>query len=167
VSRRLYFLLPNRESCVAVVEELHRRGVADRNIHVIGNHLVPLNGLHKASVLQKTEFGHGIEMGIGVGGAAGMLGGLLAVTFPPAGLVLGGAAVLGMALAGAGFGALVSALVAKDIPNHQLRAFEAAVDAGQLLLIVDVPRTDLDAVVQMIQSHHPEAEVTIRLPPAA
>ena len=68
MSRRLYFLLPTLESCTAVVDELHQRGVTDRHIHVIGNHMVVLEGLHEASLFQKSEFGHGIEMGIGVGG---------------------------------------------------------------------------------------------------
>jgi uncharacterized protein YaaQ len=67
-------------------------------------------------------------------------------------------------LAGAGLGALVSALISKDIPNRQLAAFQGAIAAGQLLLMVDVPKQRVDEVTTLIQSHHPEAEIELTHP---
>jgi hypothetical protein len=167
MSKRLYFLVPDVDTCQVLVRELRELGIAEHSIHIVGNHFTPLEGVQEASFLQKTEFSHGLEVGLGFGGAAGLLGGLLAITFPPAGLVLGGGALLASALAGAGVGALVSGLVAKDIPSRALRAFEDAIAAGELLLIVDVPRLQVDAVMDLIRTHHPGATVNVAPTPGA
>nr|VFJ46599.1 MAG: hypothetical protein BECKDK2373C_GA0170839_101535 [Candidatus Kentron sp. DK]VFJ46759.1 MAG: hypothetical protein BECKDK2373B_GA0170837_101418 [Candidatus Kentron sp. DK] len=160
MSKRLYFLVPDVAICKAIVDEIRAFGIPESHTHVIGNHFTPLDGLHEANFLQKSEFTHGIEEGLGMGGVAGLLGGLLAVTFPPAGLVLGGGAMLVSTLAGAGFGAVVSAMVAKDIPNRELESFEDAIAKGQLLLLVDVPKKQADALIDRIRDHHPEAEIS-------
>jgi hypothetical protein len=102
--------------------------------------------------------------GLGVGGVAGLLGGLLAVSFPVSGIVLGGGALLASALAGAGGAAIVSALIAKDIPSHTLRTFEQAISSGQLLLLVDVPRHQVKSTVALIRRQHPEARITVTQP---
>lgn len=164
MSRRLYFLVPDTATCKAIVAELRDIEIRESHTHVIASHTVPLEGLHEASLLQKTEFKHGLEEGLGFGGVAGLLGGLLAVTFPPAGLVLGGGALLASTLAGAGLGALVSALITKDIPNRQLAAFQSAIAAGQLLLMVDVPKQRVKEVIELIRSHHPEADIAVAQP---
>jgi hypothetical protein len=157
--RRLYCMLPDVETCSAVVGELEAEGIPERHLHVIASDAVPLKGLPEASIIQKSEFASGIEKGIGLGGAAGLLGGILAVAFPPAGLVVGGQALLLMAAAGAGFGGIVSGLVAKDIPNHKLKAYEEDLYHGRVLLLVDVPKREVDKWSDLIRQHHPEAEI--------
>lgn len=164
MSKRLYVLLPDVETCRAVVSELRESGIDDRATHVVAGHTTPVEDLHEASLTQTSEVKHGIEEGLGVGGVAGLLGGLLAVSFPPAGLVLGGGAVLVSTLAGAGLGAVVSALVAKDVPNQELEAFEEAIIAGQILLLVDVPKRQVQSVGDSIKRHHPEAKIEVTSP---
>ena len=165
MSKRLYCMLPDVASCRAVVTEMRDAGISERRMHAVASVSVDLTGLPKADMWQKSEFAHGLEAGIGVGGAAGFLGGLLAVTFPPAGLILGGGALLAGTVAGAGFGALVAALVAKDMPSHELEAFENEIAQGKILLLVDVPRHRVDEFADMIKKHHPEAEIKITTPP--
>ncbi len=164
--KRIYFLLPDVKRCKAVVEELRQNDVNEHDMHVVARDDIPLEGMNRASKLQKTELGHGLELGVGVGGIAGMLGGLLAVTFPPAGLVLGGGALMIAAttLAGAGFGSIVSALIASDIPNHELESFQTAIDFGELLVIVDVPTARVDDMISLIKLHHPEVEIGVASP---
>lgn len=164
MSKRLYFLVPDAATCKAIVDDIKKMGIPESHTHVIGNHFVPLDGLHEATFLQKSEFTHGVEEGLGMGGVAGLLGGVLAITFPPAGLVLGGGAILLSTLIGAGFGAVVSAVVAKDIPNRQIEKFEEAIIAGQLLLLVDVPKKQVDELIVLIHEHHPEAEIDSTAP---
>jgi hypothetical protein len=144
-----------------VVQELRDGGIPDHHLHAVASAAVPMEGLPQATILEKSEFKYGLETGISVGGAAGLLGGLLAVTFPPAGLALGGGAILAMTLAGAGFGAVVSGLVAKDIPNHELEAFEAGIIRGKVLLLVDVPKSELEKWRAVILEHHPDAEISV------
>jgi len=162
--RRLNFMLPDVEHCKQLVTELQKAGIPERNIHVVARDDIPLEGLHKASALQKTELAHGLEWGAGLGGIAGMLGGLLAITFPPAGIVLGGGAILATALAGAGFGGIVSALIARDIPNHELETFQANIAQGQILLILDIPTAQVDEMTQLIRNTHPEAQIAVVKP---
>lgn len=164
MSKRLYFLLPDVESTRALTGELVTTGIDQEQIHILANHFTPLDGLPEASFLQKSDFKTGVEIGVGAGGVAGLIGGLLAVSFPPAGLVLGGGAILAMSLAGAGAGALVSGLVAQDIPNHELEAFEGAIEEGQLLMIVDVPKVRLDEMLALIRDHHPEVTIATTEP---
>jgi hypothetical protein len=159
--RRLFFLTPDVASCRKIVTELKDKGVPQRHLHVIGSIEQPLEDLPEAGVLQKTELLHGIEIGFGLGGTAGILGGLLAMTFPPAGVVLGGGALLAGAAAGAGFGAVVSALMSSHEHNHDLTAFQAAIERGEILLMVDVARSEVNQTKELILTHHPEAKIGV------
>ncbi len=157
--KRVHALLPTEESCRAVVAELEAAGIPASHLHVIAGLSHELKDLPEASVWQRTELAHGIDWGIGLGGVAGLLGGLLAVAFPPAGIVIGGGALLAGTAAGAGFGALITSLLGSQEHNHQLDAFQRAFSEGKLLLMVDVPRQRLGEVRNTILRHHPEAEI--------
>ncbi len=163
--RRLYVLLPTEVSCRAVVDELEAARIPESHLHVIAGLSHKLSDLPAASVWQRTELAHGIEWGMGLGGAAGLMGGLLAVVFPPAGLVLGGGALLMGTAAGAGFGALVTALLGSQEHNHKLDSFQRALAQGQVLLMVDVPRNQVEEVQKAILRHHPEAQIGAVKPP--
>ncbi len=165
MSKRLHFLVPDLFCCQTVVAELRAWGIPEHHIHVVANHTTPLQGLPEADLRHTSDLHHGLRLGIGVGGIAGLLGGLLAVSFPPAGLVLGGGAVLFTTLAGAGAAALVSGLVAIDMPNHTLSAYEEAILSGQLLVVVEVPRAEAVAVAAAIRGCCPGLEIDMALPP--
>jgi hypothetical protein len=159
--RRLHVILPDQDSCKRVVQALQREGLAPEQLHVVASLGQNLEGLPEASVWQKTELAHGLEWGMGLGGVAGLIGGVLAVTFPPAGLVLGGGAILAGAAGGAGVGAVISALLGSHEHNHELDRFQREIAAGRLLLMADVPRNRLEALRELIVRHHPEAEVGV------
>jgi hypothetical protein len=156
---RLFFLTPNLTICKAIVEELERNGVPERHLHVVASIEQRLEGLPEASILQKSELLHGLKKGGALGGTAGILGGLLAMAFPPAGLVIGGGALLTGAVAGAGFGAVVSALMSSHEHSHDLESYEQAVEAGQVLLLVDVPKPAVERTRDAIMRHHPKAKI--------
>ena len=163
--RRVYVLLPTEASCYAVVTELEEMRISASQLHVVAGLTHDLRDLPEANVWQRTELAHGIEWGLGLGGVAGLLGGLLVVAFPPAGIVLGGGALMAGTAVGAGFGALVTALLGSQEHNHRLDVFRRALDRGQLLLMVDVPRQRESEVRATILRHHPEAEIgSVRQP---
>ncbi|MGD2137755.1 MAG: DUF1269 domain-containing protein [Gammaproteobacteria bacterium] len=158
--KRLYFVLPDRRLCETIVQELEENGIPERHIHIVAGYGISLEGLPEASMIQKSELAHGIEKGLAMGGVAGLLGGLLTIAFPPAGLVLSGEAVLLMTGAGgAGLGAIVNGLLSKDLHNKQLRSFERDIARGKILLMTDVPRHDVERFRELILEHHPEAEI--------
>jgi len=125
--RRLYFLLPTAARARQVVDELLLARIDDHHIHVMAKEGIPLGDLPQANVLQRSDLIHGIGVGLGVGGATGILTGLVAIAFPPEGITLGGWTLLVTALAGALIGAWVAGMIGTDIPNSQLREFATAV----------------------------------------
>jgi len=159
--RRLYFLVPTVESASQIVDELLLARIEERHIHIAAkdHHALEEANLPEANLLQESDFIPALERGLAVGGATGLLAGIVAVSFPPAGLLLGGGAILGMSLAGAGVGAWVSSMIGSDVPNSQFKGFEQAIADGQLLMIIDVPKARVETITDLVKKHHPEAEV--------
>lgn len=155
--RRLYFMVPDIATARQIRDELLLARIEDSHIHVMARENIELAGLHQASVLQTTDVVHGAETGLAVGGGIGILAGLVAMFFPPAGVDLQLVTILLTALIGAAFGAWVSSMVASAIPNSRLRAFESAIAAGHVLMMVDVPSTRVDEIKRQITARHPEA----------
>ena len=154
--KRLYFVAPDIASAKQVVDELLLARIDERHIHVLAKDGTPLDNLPSASFFHKTDLAHAIEQGLALGGATGLLAGVVAVTVPPAGLILGGGAVLlATTVAGAGIGAWSASLRALNIPNTQHRQFEEEIEAGKLLMIVDVPKDKVEEVRSRIgETHH-------------
>ena len=155
--RRLYFLLPDIGRARQILDELLLARIEERHIHVLAREGTPMTGLPSATMLQRSDVLHGLEMGLAVGGATGILAGLTAVLFPPTGLELGGGTVLALALAGAGIGAWAAGMIGTDVPNSQLKKFEPAIQRGDVLLMVDVRLGDVERISEMIHRYHPEA----------
>lgn len=157
--RRLYFMVPSIDTAKTVVDELLLARVDEHHIHVVAKEGTPLGDLPEANLLQKSDFIPAMERGLAVGGITGVLAGIAAVTFPPAGLVLGGGAILGTSLAGAGFGAWISGMIGMDVPNSQIEKFESAIEEGEILMMVDIPKTRVEEIEALVQQHHPDADM--------
>ena len=67
MSRRLYLMCPDEQSCKALVRDLERHGVSEKHLHVVGSLTRSLEGLPEAGVLQKTELINGLIWGLGLG----------------------------------------------------------------------------------------------------
>jgi len=157
--RRIYFLVPNVASARAIVDDLLLARIEERHLHIVAREDTPLDNLPEAGVAQKSDLVPALQRGVAAGGVTGLLAGALAVTFPPAGLVLGGGAVLGMTLFGAGFGAWMSSMVGVGLPSGRLEKFEAAIERGELLMMIDVPRARVEEIEALVKRHHPESDL--------
>lgn len=157
--RRIYFLAPNVASAKAIVNELLLARIDERHIHVLAKEGTTLEDLPEAKLAQASDLIPSLERGAAAGGLTGLLAGLVAVSFPPAGVVLGGGALLGIALLGAGFGAWMSSMVGVGIPNSRLAEYEGAIGNGELLMMIDVSRTRVEEIQAVVRRHHPEAEL--------
>jgi hypothetical protein len=155
--KRIYFLVPNTTIAKKVVHDLLLARVEERHIHVLAKTGTPLENLPEATFLQKSDFIPALEQGLALGGLSGILAGVVAVALPT-GLVLGGGAVLALSLAGAGVGAWMSSMVGSSIDNRRIQQFAKAIEKGELLMMVDVPRLRVEEIEQLVQKHHPEAE---------
>ncbi|HQU16495.1 MAG: DUF1269 domain-containing protein [Chromatiales bacterium 21-64-14] len=155
--RRLYFLLRDTAQAKRVVNELLLARVEAGHIHVLAKQGTPLEDLPEAGLLQKSDFVHGVEQGLALGGLTGAIVGVVLIAVAPSGLDLNGVAVLTMALAGALMGGWASGMIATDVPNSRLKRFKAAIEQGEVLMMVDIPKTRVQEVTALIRSHHPEA----------
>lgn len=119
--RRIYFLAPNIEIAHKIVDELHAEGINDQHIHVLAKRDTPLDGLHEAGMTIKTDFLSAAERGVALGGATGLLAGLIGLRF--AGFVIAGGPILGVILAGATIGTLAGGLAGMNSGNSKLKKF--------------------------------------------
>lgn len=157
--KRVYFLVPNVRMAGNIVDELLLARIEERHIHVIAKDGTPLGSLPEAGILEKSDFYPALQRGVAVGGATGILAGLLAVTFPPAGLALGGGAILATALLGSGFGVWFSTMIGTDVPNTRHERFRDAIERGEVLMLVDVPKRRVAEIEELVQKHHRSAEI--------
>ena len=159
--RRLYFLIPDTDSAKVIVDELLLARIEERHIHIAAkdHHALTEAHLPEANLLQESDFIPAVERGLAVGGATGILAGIAAVVVPGVGLALGGGAILGIGLAGAGVGAWVSSMIGISTPSSRLAEFEKSIEEGQLLMMVDVPKERVDEISTLVRKHHPEAHI--------
>lgn len=152
--RRLYFLLPDLTVTHKVVDELLLGHIPEKHIHVIAREGTRLGDLPEATLIQKSDFVPAMERGLALGGATGVIAGLIAVAIP--GVVVAGGALLAMGVVGAGMGAWLGGMIGMDVENSQVRKFESAIQDGHILMLVDVPKGDVDKVQASIREHHPD-----------
>jgi hypothetical protein len=157
--RRIYFLVPDLKTASSVTDELLLARIEERHIHVIARQGTELGNLPKASLLQTSDVIPAVERGLAVGGVTGILAGVAAVSFPPAGVVLGGGAILATALAGSGIGAWMASMIGVDVANSQIKQFEQDIENGGILFLVDVPKGRVEQIEAMVKNHHPEADI--------
>jgi len=154
--RRIYFLVPNIAITHKIVEELQSEGIEGRHIHILAKRDTPLEGLPEAGVSIKTDFIPAVERGVALGGSTGLLAGLFGLRF--SGYAIAGGPLLGVIMAGATIGSLMGGLAGMNSGNSRLKRFEEAIEQGELLVLVDIPRERIEAIKQLVIKHHPEAE---------
>jgi hypothetical protein len=160
---RLCFLAPDIASAHGVVDELRNRGVTDTNIFVLARAGAELGDLPNAGDIASSDFYPQLERGLAAGATIGVIGGLIAMRV--AGAVFGGAALLLFGLLGATANGVLSAIAGSAYPNSRLTRFEGAIEAGQILIMVDVARADAAATERAVKQRHPEVEVEGVEPP--
>lgn len=155
--RRLYFVLPDVESARAMLNDLLLARIEVKHIHFLSRRDTLPDDLPEATVLQKTDIVHGAQMGMVIGAVVGAVAGVLVVFFPPEGVTLKFITVLGVAIGGAFFGAWASSMAASAVPNSRLKAFQQDMEAGRVLMMVDVPMRRVQEIRELVRRRHPEA----------
>lgn len=156
--RRLYFVLPDLGSAIQTANDLLLARIEDRHMHFLGRRGMSLGELHEATFLQKSDFRHALFLGT----VLGLIGGVIVGVFLKLVLVSVGdftfdvGTVIIAALAGALFGGWASTLIGVSTPNHKLKPFEADINAGRILLMVDVSAGHVDEVKALVAKRHPE-----------
>lgn len=155
--RRLYWVLPDLESAKKAADDLLLARVDDRHMHFLARRGIDLGELNEASILQKSDVRHAATVGVLSGALIGALAGWALTVFPMERLEFGGGGFVLLTLFGAVFGFFASTMVGASVPNSSLRQFKADIDAGRILLMVDVPLHQVDQMQSYFVERHPEA----------
>jgi hypothetical protein len=155
--RRLYFILPDVESARRTADDLLLARIEDRHMHFLARRGTDLADLHEAGYLIKTDFLHGAGVGLGLGALIGALIGAVIVFYPIEGTDPHPLSFFVAVLVGALLGTWVASMVGASVPNSKLRQFQREIDAGKILLMVDVPLRRVDDIRDVVTARHPEA----------
>jgi hypothetical protein len=159
MNRRLYFVLPDVEIARAVERDMLLARIEEKRMHFLAKRGTDLKDLPEASVIQKTDLVHGLQVGVVAGSSTGIGVGLLIYNYPA---LIGAKISIGivfiLAFFGALFGAWAASMIGSSTPNSRLRGFEKTMEGGHILLILDVPKERVDEVREIIKRHHPEVE---------
>ena len=157
---RIYWLLPDLASARRTMDDLLLARVSESHIHFVAREGIDMSGLHEANVLQTSDVIRAAQAGLVIGGAVGAVLGVVAAVFFP---IVGDSPQWGMAAAlailGAGFGAWASSMIGVSTPSSRLKRFEPSIEQGQILLMVDVPRSRVDEIETRLRALHPEAHL--------
>ena len=158
--RRVYWLLPDLASARRTMDDLLLARISEPHIHFVAREGSDMTGLHTANVLQSSDVIRAAQAGLVIGGSVGAVLGVLAAVFYP---IVGYSPQWGMvavlSFLGAGFGAWASSMIGISTPSNRLKRFEPAIEQGQLLLMVDVPRSRVEEIEERLQALHPEAHL--------
>ncbi|MBI1394942.1 MAG: DUF1269 domain-containing protein [Betaproteobacteria bacterium] len=154
--RRLYVICPNLQAAQKTMNDLLLARIPEGRIHTLARRDAPMDGLHEANVLQKTDIVHGAELGLVIGAVGGLALGVALVLLPWIHYDFEPVTILLTTLGGALFGSWVASLVAASVPNSHLLAFEKEIQDGKYLMMVDVPYRRVDDVEALVRREHPE-----------
>lgn len=158
--RRIYWLLPDLASARRTMDDLLLARIAEQHLHFVAREDADMSGLHAANVLQTSDVVRAAQAGLVIGGMLGAVLGVVAALFFP---IVGDSPQWGMvavlALVGAAFGAWSSSMIGVSTPSSRLKRFAPAIEAGQILLMVDAPRSRVEEIEARLQSLHPEAHL--------
>lgn len=183
--RRIYWLLPDLASARRTMNDLLLARIENAHIHFVARENADTSGLHVANVLQSSDVLRSAQVGLVVGGLTGAAAGIVAAMFFPIAGESGMAALHAvtelpqwgvkdllaafdtpqwgmagiLALLGGLLGAWSASMIGVSTPSHRLRRFEGAIEQGQLLLMVDVPRSRVEEIEARLESLHPEAHL--------
>ena len=158
--RRVYWLLPDLASARATMDDLLLAGVDLQHMHFMAREDCDMSGLQAASVLQTSDLVRSAEAGLVVGAAVGgLLGAVLAATYPaPSGWPQWNLVPM-LVLAGALFDAWTSSMIGISVPNRRLQRFAAQIAQGRVLLMLDVEAPRAGEVEERLRHLHPEASL--------
>lgn len=152
--RRIYFSFPSAEQTRRVVTELEAAGVKRNRIHTIARSDVDIAGLPTANDAQRGDQVWLWEQIFWYGNLATFV---LVLTAAAIALYLGsvGWAIVGAVMAVATV--ILGQRFAVKLPHIHLSEMRIPFVHGEVILLIDVPRSRVREIEQLVSRHHPEA----------
>ena len=155
MKRRLYFLFPDETHAREAVDQLlDGAGVDARHIHAIAKDEGKLRYLPFTTSGQKHDLAGHLEHYLWSTNL-GLF--FVALALLVVALVTGSSVWMAAALVVMAATFIGGLLFAQHLPHTHLGDFHAALERGEILLMVDVPKEKIHTVEQFIHAHYPEA----------
>ena len=137
---RHVFSTASPAAAVEAIAAARSAGVDEEAITLVARSDIEMDQVPGERIDVGTDLVPAAWRGAATGGALGLVGGLVAIAVPAIGIPLAGVGLL--ALTGAAVGAWSSALMGSEVPSEVRREFEAEIEAGRVLVVIDAPRDD-------------------------
>lgn len=153
--RRIYFLTPDVGHAQSVVAELESEGVGKEHIHTIARRDIEIGTLPPATREQKRDRVWFLDRLFWLSDLA-----FFALTLAVLTLTLYWGLYIWAAVA---FVLMVASFVigeifAMKVPHVHLAEVKEALKRGEILLMVDVPKSRVHEINQMVSRHHPDID---------
>ena len=155
--KRYIYAFDSADAARSAVALLRRQGIDEKCLSLVARKDIELENIPTRLLDASMDFAPALGRGAALGGITGLFAGIVAMAIPPLGIAVGGPALVGFFTGGALVGTWASALVVSSIPDEVRRKFEAEIEAGHVLLVVDAkPETDRLIEVSMLLEggHH-------------
>ncbi len=140
-SRKIVGVFTTEQEASQAIRDLKDAGFASDDISIVGNNKADMHQLGDETGTKAPEgVATGATTGGVLGGVAGLLAGLGIAAIPVFGPIMAAgpiAVTLAGAAAGAGAGGLVGGLIGMGIPEEEAKEYEANVNEGNILVMVD------------------------------
>lgn len=147
---RHVYTTPDLPAARKAVAAARSAGIDDNDILLVARSDIELDAVPDDRKEADSDMLPAAARGAGLGAGAGLLAGLVAVAIPPLGVTLAGAAAT--TLAGAAVGSWSAALMGSSLPDPVRRRFEARIEAGEVLVVVDATEATLKSADPQIAS---------------
>lgn len=170
--KRLYYLTKNSDVAEKVSDRLHEQGITDWNFHVLSKDKADItrHHLHSTTPLQELDIVRSGERGVLAGFAVGIIVTGCMALFTSLGEHTGLQAQAATILLFSLFGAWMGGLVGVSTEHYKIRRFHEQIEAGFLLLMVDVKpsqRLQVQDVIRKFPYVRPAGEDTTVINPFA
>ncbi len=151
--RRLYYLLPDRSHAEDLVEELGVDSVSAEDIHAVTRDKTDITGIKDIHIAAENDWDYFVEWLLWRINLLIFFTALIAfiailIWNPGVWLILPLVFMLGTFISGLMF--------VLRLPNVHLDEFKPALQHGEVLLMLDVPASDIEKVDHRIHRKHPE-----------
>ena len=159
--KRLTFLAPDLERAQAVVEELRKMDVPEDMMHVVAadHEMLVKAHIHEATDMETSELETDFDWGIVAGGVLGLIIGFISYQSIVFGFEFGALSILAFTIIGAFLGGWVGKAIGESTPSGELEKYQHAIEAGQILMMIDVAVEQVPAIYKMVRKHCPKALV--------
>lgn len=157
--KRLTFLAPSLEQAEKVVEGLREMDISDDMMHVVAedHDMLQKAHIHEATEMETSELESDFNWGLVAGGSLGLVLGFIMFGTVIMGFEFGSLSLLVMVLIGTLFGGWIGKMIGESTPNADLQKYQHAVEAGQILMMVDVTVERIPEVYKLVRKHCPKA----------